>query len=630
MLNFFRQKRDKIKWVLWLVIIGLAAGMVLLFVATPTGNEGDVANFAAKVGGREISPVELRVAMRQIEARGVAQGAQVAGYALSQLVSQEVAIQYAEKYGLGVSDDEIRDAVAKVFVDDAGKFIGYDKYKEILATNSVTPEMFEEDTRKQLLIQKFSDLVSGSVFVSDKEVEDQFKENGDKARIRYVAFDAMPFYQKVMAGPKEGREYYEQHKDDFKTGETRQVKFLLFDMYKSMSEAGKSITDKQLAEELEGSRAKYPRMVRASHILVPFGDQATEQERASALQKAEAILAEVRAPGTDFALVAARESSDTGSGKQGGDVGFFTAEKMVPEFSEKAFSMNKGEISAPVRTRFGYHIIKVTETDDLPKYKPQIVMDIEKRMVTARLQARAEQAAARLQQKPDLEAAAKEFGAEVKLSKPINDAVGADQTLGKPEGLVQSLFQMKLNEVGRVFPNHMGFVIPQLVKIVPPGVQAYEDVAGEAINAYRDQEAHRLAKEEAKQFIDEAKKAGDFAKAAASKKLGVKNSNLFGRFGDIDDDIRYQPEIIGEVFKMKVDEIGGPSRFAYREFVFQVAERQIPDMSKLAAERANIRADLLNKKRGMIYGAILARLISEYKKENLIQINDKLVERMSG
>jgi peptidyl-prolyl cis-trans isomerase C len=88
--------------------------------------------------------------------------------------------------------------------------------------------------------------------------------------------------------------------------------------------------------------------VRARHILVPTEDEA------------KAILAEIK-KGTDFSELAKQKSKDPGAAAEGGDLGYFTKEQMVPEFAEVAFRLEKGQVSDPVKTQFGWHIIKVED-----------------------------------------------------------------------------------------------------------------------------------------------------------------------------------------------------------------------------------------------------------------------------
>jgi peptidyl-prolyl cis-trans isomerase C len=114
--------------------------------------------------------------------------------------------------------------------------------------------------------------------------------------------------------------------------------------------------------------------VRARHILVP-----TEAE-------AKTILVEIK-KGTDFAEMAKQKSKDPGAAAEGGDLGYFTKDQMVPEFAEQAFKMNKGDVSDPVKSQFGWHIIKVEDKRSKPAPAFEQVKDQVEQFVTRRAQA---------------------------------------------------------------------------------------------------------------------------------------------------------------------------------------------------------------------------------------------------
>lgn len=120
-----------------------------------------------------------------------------------------------------------------------------------------------------------------------------------------------------------------------------------------------------------------PEQVRASHILVRVPEDAKPEVVTEKEKQAKAIAARVK-KGEDFNKVAAEVSEDPSAKQNSGDLNFFTKEQMVPEFSNAAFGMKKDEISEPVRSQFGYHIIKVTdrkapETISLDQAKPQLI-----------------------------------------------------------------------------------------------------------------------------------------------------------------------------------------------------------------------------------------------------------------
>ncbi|MDI9569435.1 MAG: peptidylprolyl isomerase [Pseudomonadota bacterium] len=138
------------------------------------------------------------------------------------------------------------------------------------------------------------------------------------------------------------------------------------------------VTEKDIEDYYQSHKGEFvnPAQVKAQHILVKVDDKAKPEEIAAARAKAENIRKEIAAGG-DFSKLAEKYSDDPGSKTRGGDLGFFARERMVPEFSQAAFSMKKDEVSQPVKTAFGFHIIKVTDTRpekqlDLKEAAPRI------------------------------------------------------------------------------------------------------------------------------------------------------------------------------------------------------------------------------------------------------------------
>ncbi len=123
------------------------------------------------------------------------------------------------------------------------------------------------------------------------------------------------------------------------------------------------VTEEEVEEYYQLNLARVydkPEQVRASHILIKVAPDATEEQKAEARKKIEALLEQVEEPGADFAAIA-KASSECPSSSRGGDLGFFPRTKMVKEFSDAAFAMDVGEVSGIVETQFGFHIIKVTD-----------------------------------------------------------------------------------------------------------------------------------------------------------------------------------------------------------------------------------------------------------------------------
>ncbi len=167
---------------------------------------------------------------------------------------------------------------------------------------------------------------------------------------------------------------------------------------------------------------KAPERVRASHILLAVKQDAPPETVTKKQKEAEAIAARVK-KGEDFTALAKQLSEDPSAKENGGDLNFFAKEQMVPEFSEVAFKMKKDEVSEPVRSQFGYHIIKVTDRKEpeamsLDQAKPRLMAFLKQK----KKQAEVEKLVREIREKAD-----------VKINLPAAPTPAASEPSDKPD-----------------------------------------------------------------------------------------------------------------------------------------------------------------------------------------------------
>lgn len=305
------------------------------------------AGSAAKVGSDVVSGKEFRRAYQATYQRFQSQykdGFDPATFRLAQMVLRQLVderILYAEavKAGLRVSDDEIARllAEAQAFKDDKGAF-SPEAFKNYLRANRYTESSFQDEIRRSLTVQRFRDLVGQSKFSSVAAAVEDYALTEAKLDVEFLKLSPSDVKVTVsdaevakFAGSDDGKkkikEYFDSHSSEFN------------------SEA----------------------QVRARHILVGFegarnaSADAGKRKKEAARTRAGEVLAKVKAAGADFTKIA-RDFTDEAAGKsKGGDLGFFSREMMVKEFSDAAFALKPGQISEIVESPFGFHVIKVEE-----------------------------------------------------------------------------------------------------------------------------------------------------------------------------------------------------------------------------------------------------------------------------
>lgn len=208
----------------------------------------------------------------------------------------------------------------KITISDFNRIIGYYPPEK--------QKLFQENVEYKVNLLKR--IAEGMVFSEMARKEGFDKDPAIKERADILVNDFLALeYAKEKVGKdvnveeKDIKQYYEMHKNEFQV----------------------------------------PEMIRARHILVKFDNNASDGERKKAREKAEGLLKRIK-DGEDFAKIASESSDDPGSKGKGGDLGFFTKGKMVPEFEKAAFSLKPGEVSQIVESPYGFHIIRVEEKKD--------------------------------------------------------------------------------------------------------------------------------------------------------------------------------------------------------------------------------------------------------------------------
>jgi peptidyl-prolyl cis-trans isomerase D len=275
--------------------------------------------------------------------------------ALQKLIKDEVLLQYVSERGLTAADNSVRDFIQELpYFQTEGKF-DEKKYKSLLATQRLSSLEFVARIKKALVMEQFQESIINSSFTTPYDIDSFFKIQNQQRDIAYIT---LPL-QTVTTPPseKEITDYYEQHKDNYQTPEQVSVEYIEL----AVSDIAKTVTstEEKLKAFYEEQKDQYstPERRKISHILFAINDK---QNDAAALAKAEQAQKEL-ANKKDFAVLAKELSDDKLTAKEGGDLGLFAVGSMEKDFETAASSLKLNEVSKPVKSKFGYHLIKVTE-----------------------------------------------------------------------------------------------------------------------------------------------------------------------------------------------------------------------------------------------------------------------------
>ncbi|KXV09904.1 peptidylprolyl isomerase [Caballeronia megalochromosomata] len=374
MLDFFRN-HQRLMMALLILIIVPGLGMVGI---QGFSNYFDESSYVASVNGHKITRAEFDSAFRQQVDRARSMlGAQfdakmfdtpeARAAMVDSLVQQRVMADETQRLHLTASDDAVRRALLSDPVISSLKkpdgSIDLDRYKQLLAMQGMTPAQYDERMRYTIATEQIPGSIQATSFTPKSLAQSLTELAEQKRSVQGLSLRTADYTAKVQPTDAQLTAYYEAHRNDFATPETATIQYLL--LSPSTIAAASKPSDADLKKYYDDNIQRYrtEAEVRASHILVNAPKDASAADKAKARQKADELLAQVKAHPDQFAQIAQKNSDDPGSASKGGDLGYFAHGQIAggKAFDDAAFSLKKGEVSNIVESDFGYHIIQATD-----------------------------------------------------------------------------------------------------------------------------------------------------------------------------------------------------------------------------------------------------------------------------
>jgi peptidyl-prolyl cis-trans isomerase D len=356
--------RDKMHGWPSIVVLGVAVFAMSFF-----GIEGYFTSrtetFVAKVGKQEISQQDFQNRLNELRQQGSAQmGDQfdpsvyeqpaMKERVLDAMIDQQLLLKANSDLGMRVSDAALRETIASIPAFQVNGQFDPATYRATLAAERKTPAMFEDEARSSLAIRLLPDALSASTIVTDEEVDRFLKLRLQRRDLRYVMLPR-PALTDSAVTDAEVQAYYKQHQAQFMAPEQVAIQYIEVDAADLKPDSAPSDEDLRKRYEDEKQRFVQPEQRLVSHILIEVPKNATPEQQKAALAKAQKIAAE--ATPQDFAKLASEDSADLGSKRQGGDLGWLEKGVTNKAFDDALFSLQKGQISQPVLSDEGYHIL---------------------------------------------------------------------------------------------------------------------------------------------------------------------------------------------------------------------------------------------------------------------------------
>jgi len=550
---------DKLRGVFAVLILG-ALGVVFIF----WGVEVKVGSFTKSQGlsvnGSELSAENVRRQYQEELSRyQAAFGAagvpdelrsQLQTRALEQAVQTELVRQRTRKLRFSASDEQVLEAIQQIpaFQVD-GKF-SPDAYHAALRSAAMQPAQFEAEQREFVVARQLDRGLSSSTFVLPGEMDRRIALLSETREIAWLIIPAPEFEGAVTLDEAALKAWYDGHQSLYMTEEQATVEYVELNIDALASTA--TITEDQLREYYEANKERYHTAGRrhARHILI-----AVKDDEAAAEARAKAVYERAR-KGEDFAKLAREFSDDAGSAAKGGDLGWAQRSDFVGAFGDAVWGMRPGQLGEPVRSEFGWHVIRLEEAeDDATRSFEEVKSQIEPELRRAEV----EKLFGDQQEMLDtlaFESSGNLADVAAKLHLPIKriehfTRKGGSELGGKP-ALIAAVFAPEV-----LSGSELRTVELAEGRVVALGVTAHEparprpldEVRGQVMAAARLEAAQRLAAEKAAAVAAELNGGADWAVATKPWRSGnAKSSSDQPKMVRRDEPL-VPPEIIAEAFR---------------------------------------------------------------------------------
>jgi peptidyl-prolyl cis-trans isomerase D len=486
--------------------------------------DGSSGRTVAKVGDYEIGEQEFTNAVRdrQEQLRNMSGGRIDAALldspelrfsVLEGLVRQRVLLDHALRSGMTVSPDQLRSYItqAPVFQED-GKF-SLARYEQYLKGRGENVTNFENRVRQEMLLSQLQETYSGSSIVPRTVAERLLRITGQQREVSRAVLSPEKFAASVKLEADAAKKYYESHTDEFRVPEQVRVEYVTLSADSVAPQVHVEPADVQKYYDSNARQFGVAESRQASHILFAVDKAAGDEAKKKARAQAEKIYEEVKKNPSAFAELAKKHSQDPGSAANGGDLGSFSRGSMVKAFDDAVFGMKAGEISPPVESEYGYHVIRVTgitpaQMKTLDQARPEIEKELRKQLVGQRYAQFAETLNNTLFEQADsLKPAADAVKAAPRTSNWISRSGGAQDPLLNNPKLIQAIFSddvlvnKRNTEAIEVAPGTI--VGARVVEHKPSAVQPLTDVKEAIEKKLVQTRASQLAAQEGRQQLEQ-------------------------------------------------------------------------------------------------------------------------------
>ena len=525
MFDFVRNNTKIMMGILFLLIIP----SFVLFGLEGYSRFNDKGAVVAKVNGNKINQTEwdaahkrevdrIRASMPNIDAK-LFDTAQAKYATLERLVRDQVISAAAQKLQLVASDTrlarELQQSPVIAALRTADGKLDMERYKQLAASQGMTPEMFEMQVRADLSNRQVIQGIQASAYATSAQTQTAMNAFMQRREVQILNFPATEYLGKITVSDADLQAYYDKNKDKYQSLESADIEYIVLDIESLRQSITLNEQDLKSYYDQNLQRLSSKEERRASHILITASKDAPEAEKKTARAKAEELLQLVKAKPASFADVARKNSQDPGSAVKGGDLDFFGRGAMVKAFEDAAFSMKKSDISELVESEFGYHIIQLTDikaakAQSFESLRPSLEADLKKQQAQRKYAELAETFSNTVYEQSDsLKPVADKLKLNIqKASQVARQATQPRGVLSHP-GLLQAVFseaslqKQRNTEAIEVAPSTL--VSARVVKHQPAATLPFAEVKEFVKRALTQEKAADMAKAQGEQRLSALK-----------------------------------------------------------------------------------------------------------------------------
>jgi peptidyl-prolyl cis-trans isomerase D len=537
--------RDRAQGIIVWTIVGLIIITFALF-GLSSYLSGSAKAVVATVNGVEISQTELLREFQNAQQRlqqmlGANYRADLFNEELMKqqvlegLIQRELINQQLDSDKFHVAPQQVVATLQKMpaFQDANGEF-STENYRRVLSLQGIPAELFEMQLARDIANEHLRNGIVRSTFVTNTEEQRFLSLQEQQRKIGYLRIPQQRYVDQVKVSDTEITAFYEQNANEFSTPEEVSVDYIELNLTDLASQVG--VSDAEVRAYYDQHQENYvsqQEQRKVSHILIKVDSDVDDQ---TARKKIDSLAKRLQ-NGEDFAALAKAESQDPGSASQGGDLGFISPGTMDKAFEQAAFQLSKNEISQPIRTRFGYHLIEVTdirpvELQPFDKVKVQIRKDLQTQQAEQRFYEEVDKLNNLSYENPDsLIPVAEQLGLQVKQG-PLFTASGGEGLFSN-DRIVSAAFsdevlqQNRNSDLLEISDTHV--VVLHLREHKAAALRSLDEVRDLIVGRIKQQQAKKLAEQDANGALTRLAAAEDPEKVASDYKQKWQDAGFIKR-----------------------------------------------------------------------------------------------------